>query len=132
MNCESKSTKIFLNGRAERLIKRNEDDFYLHSYNDPFKPSALYVDSSKVGYPYVAEFYIHLTAIDSFSTSVSIKTFNSVIAIGHSIIPNFHNGGYLGGSKKVPPSTIEEYEILLRIGKALGVESQMPKLVLPR
>ena len=103
-----------MNNKAERIFKKkkNQYNFYLHNNDFSFKKSEIYLNSAKKGYDYSAEFYICLKLIDSLSTRVSIKTINPIIIIGQTILPNFHNGGLIQNSKKVPPSTIEEYEIL--------------------
>lgn len=79
--------------------------------------------------PYNVDFHIHLDSISETKTKVSVFTLNPKIctwgfpfgSIGH---------GY-SNMKKVPPSTIEEYEILLAIGKYLG-EKDMPPCNYPK
>ena len=77
--------------------------------------------------PYSADFHIHLDSITENRTKVEIFTLNPTIVtfgIGY---------GHFGYTweKKVPPSTIEEYEILLAIGRQLE-EQGMPECNYPK
>ncbi|WP_291530026.1 hypothetical protein [Bacteroides sp. UBA939] len=77
--------------------------------------------------PYFVEFHLHLDSISEHKTKVEIFTLDPEIflfGIGY---------GHIGfsRSKKVPPSTIEEYEILLAIGEQLG-ERDMPPCNYPK
>lgn len=77
---------------------------------------------------YFAEFQLHFEPINENETKITVIThapevlyFSSPVVSGHAYV-NF---------KKVEPTTIEEYEILLRIGKLVG-EQDMPTLKLPK
>ena len=72
--------------------------------------------------PYFPEFIIHLDSISEKKTNVVVYTSDTTIVVGGIGVPHF---GYTW-EKKVSPSTIEEYEILLLIGQQLGQEG-MPK-----
>ncbi len=72
--------------------------------------------------PYFPEFIIHLDSISEKKTNVVVYTSDTTIVIGGIGVPHF---GYTW-EKKVSPSTIEEYEILLLIGQQLGQEG-MPE-----
>ena len=72
--------------------------------------------------PYSPEFIIHLDSISEKKTNVVVYTSDTTIVIGGIGVPHF---GYTW-EKKVSPSTIEEYEILLLIGQQLGQEG-MPE-----
>jgi len=76
---------------------------------------------------YTVEFNIHLDSISENKTRVEIFTLEPKIFI-------FGFGaGHIGinREKEVPPSTIEEYEILLSIGEQLG-EKGMPPCNYPK
>ena len=75
---------------------------------------------------YWADFKLFLTPVSDSKTQVSVQTSGSMVRIG----PTFaaHGGNYL---EPVPPTSIEEYRILLKIGSALG-EPAMPPLSLPQ
>lgn len=79
---------------------------------------------------YFADFHLHLIKIDSNSTLVQVITYNPTILTGHD---TFGFVGEIGGAdfESVEPTSIEEYEILLVIGEAIGVRNKMPKLLLP-
>lgn len=125
--------------------KGNSNDFYLHNFGDRIGESKIYFSSKtfksseptrdkvKKGDPldYYAEFHLHLTLIDSTHTKVAIFTINPMVVTGEKLLPSFPHFGANPKYKSVPPSTIEEYEILLKIGKGLGVEDTMPKLMMP-
>jgi len=77
---------------------------------------------------YKAEFQLHFEKITDTSTQVRIITLNSKVIVGmqHISIPSHRGFKY----KSVEPTTIEEYKILLRIGKLVG-EKKMPSLKMP-
>ena len=72
--------------------------------------------------PYFPEFIIHLDSISEKKTNVVVYTSDTTIVVGGIGVPHF---GYTW-EKKVSPSTIEEYEILLLIGQQLSQEG-MPE-----
>jgi len=67
-------------------------------------------------------FHLHLSAIDNLSTKVEVTVIMPRVVIGNQIfyIPSHRGWRY----KKVTPTTIEEYKILYRIGKVLGIKMQ--------
>lgn len=81
---------------------------------------------------YKATFLVLFSSVNQYTTLARVKAICPRIAIGYRYTYNFHNDE----TKEViwedaEPSTIEEYQILLRIGKALGVQDSMPKLMVP-
>jgi hypothetical protein len=74
---------------------------------------------------YSAVFKLLLTPVSDSRTRVDVQTSDSKVRIG----ANFggHGGDYY---ERVPPTTIEEYRILRKIGAALG-EQRMAPLRLP-
>jgi hypothetical protein len=105
----------------------NNNDYFLSpSYsNFTIGKSKIYTDND-----YIASFHLHLRAIDSMATEIEIKTINPKIIVGKDLLPS---GPHFSRQLKyldVKPSTIEEYEILLIVGKSLG-QSSMPDLKLP-
>jgi len=109
----------------------NYDDYILIHEPRAICKSVLYVsEEDSVGMDYIASFHLHLTKIDSNRTMVQVITYNPAIINGN------HNIALIGmtpGSilEPVEPTSIEEYQILLRIGKKLGLKLKMPKLLLP-
>jgi hypothetical protein len=75
---------------------------------------------------YSADYKLRLTPVSNRKTRVDVQTSGSKVRIG----PNFgaHGGDFY---ELVPSTTIEEYRILLKIGRALG-ERGMPPLQLPQ
>ena len=135
-----------LSSSAKKLFENtsNQNDFYL-SYSGSIGESKIYFSKKtfkssykrikvKKGEPldYYAEFHLHLTQIDSIHTKVDIYTINPRVVTGEKLLPSFPHFGANPQMKSVPLSTIEEYEILLKIGKGLGVEEKMPKMVEPQ
>jgi hypothetical protein len=107
------------------------NDVVLTSDYDRVGNSSVYFLGNK-GAVYFATFIIRLKEIDSNQTKVEIETYN----------PRIYAGGRFwdfifithpapANHKTVEPTTIEEYEILLTIGEALGVKENMPKMNLP-
>jgi hypothetical protein len=104
----------------------NQDDLYLHSFGDWIDPSPVYFAGGKP-LRYRAEFQLHLTALGDSSTKISVITHDPTVING-SVCCGLH--GYKSNDVAVEPTTIEEYRILLFIGRVLGV-SDMPTLSLP-
>lgn len=107
--------------------KENINDAYIYSFWDD--TSLVYV-SSEEPLLYYAEYHLHLTASDSTNTYIEVRTVDSHIITGKNFLR-----GYTHVNLKtvdVPPSSIEEYKILLIIGEILGVKDSMPKLKLPK
>lgn len=110
-------------------INGNENDFLLHT-RSPNCSSKVYYRKNGIPYLYFAEFHIHLDSLNSNSTSVKIITSETEIQTGLSLLPTIPHFQRAWRYKEVPPTTVEEYEILLIIGKALGVNN-MPALIIP-
>ena len=104
----------------------NHNDIYLHSWGEPIDPSEVYFGGGKP-LRYRAEFQLHLTAADNDSTQISVITHKPTVING-SVCCGLH--GYKSNDVAVEATTIEEYRILLFIGRILGVRD-MPALRLP-
>lgn len=122
-----------LSSSAKKLFenKSNQNDFYLH-YSSAIGKSKIYFNKKGEPLDYYAEFHLHLTVIDSINTKVEIFTTDPRVVVGRDLFPSLPHLVRMDKTKSVPPSTIEEYEILLKIGKGLGVKEKMPKLVEPQ
>ena len=111
-------------GRAIFAKPENEDDIYLFSFVPLVGKSQVY-QSGGEGLDYYATFHLHLTAVDAGRTKVEVFTISPHIPCGR--VFNFHAGsGYVNGTAYVKPTTIEEYQILLKIGAALREEGMSP------
>ena len=105
-----------------------ENDAYLAGEGAPFCESEVYFKDSQP-LLYYADFHIHLTAISPRKTRVEIYTYGSKVAadVDQRFSPVHGPGLKL---VDVAPTTVEEYQILRRIGDKLGVK-EMPPLVTP-
>lgn len=90
---------------------------------------------NKVSPYYKAIFHLVIDSIDNTHTRVKIETISPVIFVGkqlqmggHTLPPDFY---WESVAVPVEPSTLEEYEILLKIGELTGIKNEMPPLVLP-
>ena len=121
---ESKEDALFSKHIFES--QENSDDLYLHSYGEPISSSAIYFGGGKP-LRYRATFQLHLTALSQNSTKVSVITHNPTVINGSKCC-GLH--GYVSNDVPVEPTTIEEYKILLFVGRLLGTQD-MPPLRLP-
>ncbi|MGA3266720.1 MAG: hypothetical protein ABSE16_07855 [Verrucomicrobiota bacterium] len=130
---QSPPPSLFFKGDADALSKNlltkagNENDAYLFGSTSPVSESQVYF---KDGQPliYYADFHIHLTALGAKKCSVDIFTYDSSVVAGVDESWSPHGPSFI--FVEVPPTTIEQYQILLGIGQQLGV-TNMPPLVVP-
>ena len=123
--------KIIMPLEVSELISQSENnlDIFLYSIGVYCK-SRVYKKQSGEFFDYWVSFYLHFEKIDESHTKVIIKTIEPKIIVRKELLPSPPH--FVRGSKTiaVEPSTIEEYEILLEIGKLVG-EKEMPILILP-
>jgi hypothetical protein len=125
---------LFFKGDADALAKGiltrpgNENDAYFYGTDSPVGESQVYF---KDGQPliYFADFHIHLTAVDPRRTRVEIFTYDSSVNSGL-YAPWSPAQGRSFIYVKVDPTTVEQYQILLRIGEQLGTKDML-QLVTP-
>jgi hypothetical protein len=91
--------------------------------------SKVYFNKKGKPYLYFSDFHLHLTETDN-GVSVKIYAINPQIHIGYYWWINPHSLARDPKFKEVPNTTVEEYEILLMIGKTLGV-NDMPIIKIP-
>ncbi len=104
----------------------NKNDILLSTFLGAIK-SKIYFKNGKPLY-YDVYILLHLDSIPENKTKVTAITYISEICEGGYQLGNTGHG--YSRIKKVPPSTIEEYEILLAIGRQLG-DMNMPKCIYP-
>jgi hypothetical protein len=106
------------------LLSENKDDFYL-------SPSFIWIDESFMypGLHYHASFHLHLIEVDENRTEVVVFTIKPRVILGKNFWPSFPHFVRDYKYKAVSPSTVEEYEILFRIGKSLNED--MPRVNYP-
>ncbi len=120
-------------GEAVLRKPENTNDAYIIDLGE-FDTSRIYFWRKGRGTPYFVSHHVHLTALGATKTRVDVIAVDPEITVGVRfpyylpLVPSEPGAAVL---RKVPPSTIEEYEILLLIGRALGVEQKMPKIILP-
>ena len=104
----------------------NEQDAYLFGGDTSFGKSRIYVRGN-TELPYFADFHLHLTTLGATKTRVEVFAYEPrvVVGINRSAV---HGPAFI--FLKVDATTVEEYEILRRIGAALHVEG-MPDLIIP-
>jgi hypothetical protein len=124
LSLESREHAVF----SEHIFANpeNQNDLYLHFFGDVINPSHVYFGRGKP-LEYRATFHLHLTGAEVNHTQVSVITHDAAVING-SVCCGLH--GTKSNYVAVEPTTIEEYKILLFIGRVLGV-SDMPPLKLP-
>jgi hypothetical protein len=130
MRLEYPERDVILSSGAKKVFKLNKNDFYLDALSSSIGKSKIYFGRKGKPLDYYADFHLHLVAIDSTHTKVEISTIDPKVVIGEKLFPSLPHFGANPKYKSVAPSTIEEYEILLLIGKGLG-QRNMPKLKEP-
>ena len=108
---------------------KNNSDFFLMPM-DYICKSKIYQRMNADSLEYMASFYIHLETISEKKTKVSIRTIEPKVKIGKALFRSLPHFVRYDRTLPVEPSTIEEYEILLKIGNLVG-EKDMPPLHLP-
>lgn len=127
---------LFFKGDADALTRGllaqhgNENDAYFYGIDSPIGESQIYFTDDGQPAIYYADFHIHLTALGTNRTRVEIFTYDSTVAIGAEKAWTAHGHEIGLITAKVPPTTVEEYQILLRIGEQLGAKD-MPALITP-
>lgn len=112
-------------------IDSNYNDFILEEFiNNNKYLSKVYYKKNGEASPYSASYHIHLIKNNDSSTKVSIITSEAKVLKGLSKLPTLPHFAREWIYIPVKPTTVEEYEILLILGKALGVKN-MPPLKIP-
>ncbi|OIP01314.1 MAG: hypothetical protein AUJ98_04905 [Bacteroidetes bacterium CG2_30_33_31] len=111
-------------------LPENKNDFTFESLHSGCASKVYFQKNGKPFIYDVDKFHIHLDSLDSNTTKVRIIVINPKIATRLTLLPTLF-GSRAQKYKAVPPTTVEEYEILLIIGRALNVK-YMPELVIPK
>jgi len=111
------------------LLSKNKSDFCLMPTFYICK-SKIYQKDNGDSLEYEAWFYLHLEEVVKGKTKVSITTIEPKVVVGRELLPTPPHFVRKDKTLLVEPSTIEEYEILLKIGRLVG-EQGMPPLQLP-
>ena len=105
----------------------NKNDAYLYSH-DLINSSIYYKDSKPLLYS--VSFHIHLDSIDKNHTSVQVNSMHPEVIVGTKFGFSDNMKLRTADFRKVEPSTVEEYQILLIIGNSLK-DRNMPTLIMP-
>lgn len=108
--------------------QKNNLDIFLWSIGVYCK-SKIYKEKG-VFLDYWVSFYLHIERIDQRHTKVSITTIEPKVIVGKEWFPGPPHFVRKDITISVEPSTMEEYEILLKIGNMVG-QKDMPPLNLP-
>ena len=110
-------------------ISDNKYDFFIECCG--YKNSNIFFNNHNSPYLYWVDFHIHLQSIDNNHTVIEVIAIEPRIKIGQSFFPTLPHLARPFTHTQVETSTIEEYEILLKIGELLGVKEKMPKCNYP-
>jgi hypothetical protein len=112
---------------AKKIYAKSENgnDAFIWGMANTIGKSQVYSKDGKE-LEYYADFHLHLVALNPTKIRVEVFTYNNYVKAGTEWHPQAQAGIHL----VVPPSSIEEYQILLDVGKELG-EKDMPKLIVP-
>jgi hypothetical protein len=104
----------------------NSRDLYLDP-SDPLWKSPVY-RAPDDGLPFLAQFHLHFSATGPTQSSVSVTALETRVLNGQ--MTGMLGHGPANRYVPVEPTSIEEYVVLRRIGRILGVPS-MPEVILP-
>lgn len=101
----------------------NAEDLYLHSFFPPLCDPDVYLCRGKPA-DFDAAFHLHLTRVDQSKTQVDVIALKPTALCGSYLgVPGHGRAGRL---VDVSPTSIEEYRLLLAIGRELSVEGMPP------
>ncbi len=111
--------------RARFEAPGGADDLILYYGHMPMGLSSVYrVRGRPV--PYLADFHLKIEALDDNRTRVAVEAIDPQVIAGKTLLPGRH---FTRANIYAPvePTSIEEYDLLLRLGDELG-EADMPPL----
>ncbi len=113
------------------LLPSNIDSRFIVPFG-PIGNSKVYLASNGDSLKYFIDCYeIEIDSIGAGRTDVSIITHGANIIYAYECLPSLPNFNRKAKYKSVEPSSIEEYEILLKIGKFLRTK-EMPDITYPQ
>jgi len=127
---ETSSDAVF----SKNIFKNaeNKNDIYFHSFGSLSPSTVYYSKDYKTPLEFKAEYQIKLEKISDTITKVSIITLNYKVITGYQRIPEPGMCGFWKPPIEcdLPITTVEEYELLLKIGQSLGAKN-MPEMKIP-
>jgi hypothetical protein len=105
------------------------DDRYLWFMHEPMSLSPVYFFGGEPA-PYIADLYLKIEALEDQLTRVSVEALDAHVLAGKTLLPR-HEFSRANIYLPVSSTTVEEYQLLLRIGEILG-QSGMSSLQLPK
>lgn len=127
LSAECSTNAVF--GEAIFREPANAHDIYLHSFHSPFVISSIY-HGRDGGLPFIATFHLHLTTSGS-NTIVTVAASDAEVVNGTKFGIGPGGPGQRWNYARVNPTTVEEYSILLYLGRYLSV-TNMPAITLPK
>lgn len=117
----------FMFSEAEEIFKdpANQNDIYIHGWGDTIDSHSYFVLGKPLAFR--IRFHIHLEADQTGKTRVSVSPVNPTVVKG---ISGLGPHGWVAEDVPVPPTTIEEYQLLRYVGHILG-EKEMPPVIFP-
>ena len=106
----------------------NTNDIFLHTFHTPFVISSVY-HGKHGGLPFIASFRLHLADAGS-NTTVSVIAYQTQVINGTKFGFGPCGPGQGWNCQSVAPTTVEEYSILLYLGRYLGI-TNMPAVIFP-
>ncbi len=101
-----------------------EDDLILSYGHMPMGPSTVYEVGGRPA-PYLADFLLRIEVVDEGRTRVEVETIDPQVIAGRTLLPGRH---FTRANIYVPvaATSVEEYELLRRLGELLGEQGMPP------
>jgi len=121
--------ELLTDEQRERLAgPGGADDRYLWYMHEPMSLSPVYFVRGEPA-PYIADFYLKIEPLDDQGTRVAVEAVDAQVLAGKTLLPR-HELSRANIYLPVVPTSVEEYQLLLGIGRLLG-QTDMPPLQLP-
>jgi hypothetical protein len=108
--------------------REDADDALINPHGEQLGLSEIYSKRS-CPLPYVGQFRVHVVSEGADRARVEIHTLRSYVLTGKSWSP--HTFSRVNQAADVPPTTIDEYRILVAVGECLGYKD-LPPVRLPQ
>jgi hypothetical protein len=119
---------------AEKIFLKsgNENDVFLRM-GDYHLSKVYYNSKGQEPLKFTADYHFHLTKINEEKTRVEVKAVYYTVLTGYALLPSPQMCGFGRSAitKELPITSVEEYELLMQIGKELN-ERNMPPIIIPK
>ena len=114
---------------CERLTgPRGADDRYVWYMHSPMSLSPVYFVGVQPA-PYITDSYPQIQALEGQLTRVTVEALDAAVTVGKMLLPR-HEFSRANIYLPVSTTTVEEHQLLLRIGEILG-QPDMPAIEVP-